>query len=246
MAAVSAFSQIVKDQFNVVFQGDPFTDLDSVEEIVVAIDHGSSSQTHGTALGQALSLCEDGDAILTEGMPLFHSKWIPVVTPSGTVEIQIFGWDHLYNGAAEMNHTPKFWSFYEDRAHEQHRLTVAQRCLGVAKGKQREQIQKTIQAAEAQLKRLSADPQSDDYVKRAVLNWEKRQDSLMAALQVLGTARACSGFFNESVVFRRSVLITGRSHVINHPDQFPELHASVDQVRAFLKGRNAIILVPKT
>lgn len=246
MAAISAFSQIVHDDFNIVFQGDQFTDLDSVKEIIVGINHGSSSQAHGAAFGKALSLCEDGDAILTEGIPLFHSKWIPVTTPSETVEIQIFGWDHLYNGAAEMTHTPRFWSFYETMAHENHRLTVAQRMHGSAKGKQREQIEKTIQAAEAALKGLSSTADSDQLLAAAMSNWEKRQDSLMAALDVLGTARACEPMFDKGVVFKRSVLIAGRSHVINNPDKFPELHASVEKVRSFLKGRNAIILEPKT
>ncbi|MBX7065626.1 MAG: hypothetical protein K1X28_00205 [Parachlamydiales bacterium] len=250
MNAIPSFTQVVHDGYNIVFQGDGFKDLESVEEVLVAINHGSGAKGHTSAIEDHCILFEDGDALLFEAQRCLLQRKIKVIGSSVT-SIDTYGWDHIYDGKDFADHTPEFWTFYETESWCRYGLQKAEKLFRDSKvEKIQQQAQQRIQELTQQLKDLTSNSRREEFIKRAIENWDNRQDSLMTALEVLGNLRKLAQMdgpimVNPYCVFRRSVLLAGRSHLINVPGLFTELHESVDKVRAFLKKRNAIIIEPK-
>lgn len=52
MSLILTFTQVVHEGYHIVFQGNAIKDLDSVEEVIVAIDQGKSSQEYASSLGE--------------------------------------------------------------------------------------------------------------------------------------------------------------------------------------------------
>lgn len=245
MAAIQSFSQVIHNGYDVLFQGDAFTDLNTVEEVIVAMNHGKNSAEHTSSFEQHALLFEDGDAILMEGQKRLALRRIEVIGTAGVPYIETYGWDHIYDGKDLSDHTPEFWSHYETECRLKHKLACATALLGSKIDKIRETAAKTIEEVSKQLKHLDAHAESDVFHKNAIENWNMRQDSLICSLEVLGNLRKLAGVVHPAVVYRRSLLFAGKTHVLPDPARFPELQPSVEKVLAFLKKRNAIIIAPK-
>ena len=229
--------------FHVVFKGDPVKRIEDADEILIGDVH-YKGRDRGLELDHAFDVVRDHDAFFMEGVSLFSPLHIfDAKMGSDLPTFSIFGWDYNESGEEMRNAPPpEYWQFFERENELRHQLK-SEIDPGV-----REDLKKRLASYLLHPKRV-------EFRAQALANWDKRQESLMTALEVTGNLRLLNGKTLEidgktaslapGVVFRRTVIQSGLSHVVKNA-MHPELSPSIDRLYGFLKNRNAVVLVPKS
>jgi hypothetical protein len=229
--------------FQVVFKGDLVGRIEDAEEVLIGDIHYIGKDQQGLDLEHALDLVKDGDAFFMEGVSLFaRQKCFDHLMGTDLPVFKFYGWDYNEDGAeVRGDFVPEYWRFYENEARLVNELANA------SEGAKREALQKELTVYQSH-------PQRDQFRAQAFENWNKRQASLVDALTIAGTLRSLNGrvlqigdkklSLDPSLVFKRAVIQSGLAHVMKTAVH-PELAPSVDRLYAFLKKRNAVVLVHK-